>query len=121
MLKADGKHLKGVRQEFVEETLVVHQAWVTAASRGLINWGIVVLQKKPVGKRNGVVLSIFLPRFPSGIQGKMCSNELPRRSLLRIPRVKVSERTSAAAERGSPIHCDAQHLRIIVKKTFETP
>eukprot|EP00904_Undaria_pinnatifida_P006112 jgi/Undpi1/2630/HiC_scaffold_13.g06009.m1 len=48
VLKADGKDLKGVRQEFVEETLVVHQAWVTAASRGLINWGIVVLQKKPV-------------------------------------------------------------------------
>eukprot|EP00904_Undaria_pinnatifida_P006109 jgi/Undpi1/2628/HiC_scaffold_13.g06007.m1 len=54
VLKAEGKDLKGVRQEFIEKTLVGLAAWVTASSRDLISWGIVVLQK-PVGKPNGVL------------------------------------------------------------------
>lgn len=64
MLKAEGKDLKGVRQEFIEKTLVGLAAWVTASSRDLISWGIVVLQK-PVGKPNGVLwgIVVFLPPF----------------------------------------------------------
>lgn len=53
VLEAEGKNLKGVRQEFIDKTLVGLAAWITASNRGLISWGMVVLQK-PVGKRDGV-------------------------------------------------------------------
>ncbi|CAM9353219.1 unnamed protein product, partial [Laminaria digitata] len=50
VLEAEGKNLKGVRQEFVAKTLAGLTAWKTASDRGLMSWGIIVLQK-PVGSK----------------------------------------------------------------------
>lgn len=50
VLEAEGKNLKGVRQEFVAKTLAGLAAWKTASDRGLMSWGIIVLQK-PVGSK----------------------------------------------------------------------
>lgn len=45
MLEAEGKDLKGVRQEFVAKTLIGLAAWKAASDRGLMSWGMIALQK----------------------------------------------------------------------------
>lgn len=45
VLEAEGKNLKGVRQEFVAKMLIAMADWKTASDRGLMSKGIIVLQK----------------------------------------------------------------------------
>lgn len=58
VLASKRKDMKDVGEEFMDTMLKGLASWKSAASRGLLLWGFVVLHK-PVSKRDGVLRGLF--------------------------------------------------------------